>query len=289
MKKLLIALTGATCLSLFSQASAQIIAEETFDYTSGSLLSATGAAPGWSTGWKADPALTTNLGADYDVFPGSLNSSAYQSQGLSPVGNQFRIEDSAAMYRGLDAPIDWDSNSTFYFSTLVRWSGNNSSAASRMFFQLGSSQIRFGLQADGTNANEMRLSIRNAGDAFGSTNFAAAANQSDREATAFTYMLVAKVVTVTAGNDTISLSLYEPSDTLPSTEPLTWDVTNDGAQTGTADYIGFDSVLFSTGRTTGFDEFRIGDSFAAVTVPEPTSVAMLLGAAGLLFIRRRRS
>ncbi len=284
-------LASALCASFSCSVHAQIVAEETFDYPANSLLSATGSAPGWGTGWKANTGLTTDLSATYDVFSGSLSSNAYTSQGLSPVGNQLRLDGQTLkeMYRGLSSPVSWDADSTFYLSTLVRWSGNSSSGASRINFILGDPNISFGFRGDGSTNNEMRLAVRNVGDVFGSTNYAAAADDGNREATAFTYMLVLKVDTVSSGNDVISLKLYEPNDTLPTTAPVTWDVVNDGVQTGSIDYIGFNSVVFFGGRTIGFDEFRIGNSFADVTaIPEPTSVALMIGSASLLFYRRRR-
>lgn len=295
MKNSLLPLAGFLSLALTTTASAQVIAEETFDYTAGSLLSATGSAPGWGSGWKADPGLTTDLSSDYNVFATSLTSNAYTSQGLSPQGNQFRIDASSQrnMYRGLSDSISWNANSTFYISTLVRWSGNSASTSSNLTFEIGSGQATFGFSGNGSNNDEMRLRIRNIGgasnDVFSAGSFAAAANQSDREETAFTYMLVVKVETSNLANgDVISLNLYEPNDTLPTTEPLTWDVVNEGTRTGSIDYIGWGSRVFFGGRTAGFDEFRIGNSFASVTVPEPTSAAMLLGAAGFLLYQRRR-
>lgn len=46
-------------------------------------------------------------------------------------------------------------------------------------------------------------------------------------------------------------------------------------------------VFFNNSAAGQFDEFRLGTTFNSV-IPEPTSAALLLGAAGLLALRRRR-
>jgi hypothetical protein len=120
---------------------------------------------------------------------------------------------------------------------------------------LGDANTYFGLMADGTNANKMRLTVRNttSATAYGSDLY-------DRNAT---YMLVAKIQTVADGNDTISLSVFSPGQSLPATEPI-WNVTASCVRSDTVSVFGYEHNLYSASLCS-VDELMIGRAWDDVT------------------------
>ncbi|MEI8207052.1 MAG: hypothetical protein WCG03_09270, partial [Kiritimatiellales bacterium] len=218
---------------------------ESFIYPAGTQLNTTAAGAGWSSGWKADSNLTTALDAAIDVTAGSITSPAFESRGLTGSGNRFEetetTNNSVVIYRGLSNGVDWALGSTTYYSVMAKWGGNQSTSASHLLFKLGDVNTYFGLSADGTNANRMRLTVRNttAATQYGSALYGAGTN----------YMLVAKVVTASGSsgsNDTIYLSLFKPDDVLPGTEPI-WDLSASAQRaSGTVDVLSFDARTYST-------------------------------------------
>jgi hypothetical protein len=247
---------------------------ESFIYPAGTQLNTTAAGAGWSGGWKADSNLTSALDAAIDVTAGSITSPAFGSRGLRGSGNRFEetepTNSSLAIYRGLSNAVDWALSSTTYYSVMVKWGGNQSTSASHLLFKMGDVNTYFGLSADGTNANRMRLTVRNTtvSTQHGSALYGAGTN----------YMLVAKVVAAPGGsgsNDTICLSLFEPDDVLPSTEPV-WDLSAPAQRTsGTADALWFDARTYSTNYSVSFDELRIGYTYDSVTYSDaPAPVSM---------------
>ena len=86
-------------------------------------------------------------------------------------------------------------------------------------------------------------------------------------------LVVLKITTSSVGNDSLSASFWTVGvDTLTSAEPTNWDVstTIDSSLLASGINIRFDDGF--SNLDVSFDEIRIGDSFAAVTVPEPSSL-----------------
>jgi hypothetical protein len=78
------------------------------------------------------------------------------------------------------------------------------------------------------------------------------------------YFVVFKIVTSAAGSDQFFASTFGPSETVPATEPVTWDVTH----TEAVAHI-FNGVRLTTGSSVAgseFDEIRIGNTWADVAV-----------------------
>ena len=240
----------------------EILREEVFDLSPGTLLSTTTAGDGWSSGWKADVSLTTDLASSFDVTAGSLSNAVFGTRGLYTTGNRFEEDGGpgVVMWRGLSSTVEWSGDSVTYISTLVRWGGNHPTSASHFYFVLGDIHTRFGFSADGETSNKFRLSVRNtsAHEQFGTTLYDSGT----------VYLLVAKIETAASGSgDTISLALFEPGETLPSTEP-TWDVSVSTTRSDTASALGVDALFYFGGRMASFDELRIGRIWDDATVPQ---------------------
>jgi len=269
-------------------------ATEFFDYAGGTLLNTTTSGSGWSTGWKANNALTTNLAASYTVQAGSIDSAANPN----PASGGSFFQDAGSnllMYRGLSNPIDWSIDGTHYLSFMTQWTGNSSSASSRVWLRLtgtsAQSDTVVGFIGDGSNTNQLLAQVRNNGTRVtGTTAYAAATDPADRDNTVIPYYVVAKITTVSTGLDTISMSVYAPGDTVPTSEPLTWDLSAQNGRSDTTSVIGFDAQIFFGGRNAGFDELRLGDSFTSV-IPEPSAASSLVGVITIFLViglRRRR-
>jgi hypothetical protein len=212
------------------------------------------------SGWMGDNGLTSVLDGTYTTVDGSLTSAAFTSRGLSAGGGRFEknAQNSVVMWRGLSNPVDWSADSTLYFSALVQWDGNHETQASHLYFTLGDSHTRFGLSANAVNRDKMRLNVRNttSSDQYGAVLYDAGP----------TYLLVAKIETRSTGADTLYLSLFEPNEVLPETEPASWDLEAGLTRSGVSDVFGFDARTYLS-RFVAFDELRAGTTFNSVLSP----------------------
>lgn len=90
-----------------------------------------------------------------------------------------------------------------------------------------------------------------------------------------------------AGQDSLSFKVYTSADTIPVLEPA-WDYTATASLAGNFTGIGFRNGSGQTDFKS--DEFRLGTTWAAATVPEPTTWVLLAGSlTALMIFRRRRS
>jgi len=103
------------------------------------------------------------------------------------------------------------------------------------------------------------------------------------------YFVVGKITSSNAGNDLISVNVFKDGDGIPLTE--SYLVSSTGASlSGTLTGIAFTQFeVFDNDRDRAYlDEFRLGTSWESVAVPEPSALALLLGAGALLLAHRRR-
>lgn len=87
------------------------------------------------------------------------------------------------------------------------------------------------------------------------------------------YFVVLKIESHSSANDVASAIIYDSSETVPLTEPVTWDKTR-----AISSALAIDRVQLWVGQNAAgaFDEIRIGDTWESVTsVPEPTSVTLI--------------
>lgn len=288
MKKLftltLILLT-VLAFGLTPQAHAQIVAYEGFNYPNGSALPTTTATgTGWSTasgqeGWRNafdDSALSTGR---YEVNT-TLSINTPSGYEYTPSGGvvegTFNTNPffNAVAFRRTDATFDLGSSGTQYFSVLMR---NNDTVGSSFGLMTTSKSSVFFFQERDNGTSRVDSD-------FGAATFPAISWSTDDD-----YLLVMRVVTDGAGGGNVDFLRYDDTETVPDTEPLVW--TNIMTLSGLA---GNDlgAVQFRIdGPATDtqlFDEVRLGATWNSVAVPEPTSAAMIMAAAGLLALRRRR-
>ncbi len=276
--------TGVVAFTL-STASAQIVAYEGFDYANGSALPTTPATgSGWSSasgqeGWRNsldDSALSTGR---YEVNTTvSINTpSGYE---YTPTGGvmegTFNTNPffNAVAFRRTDATFDLGSAGTQYFSLLMRNDGTTGS--------------NFGLMTT-TKSNVFFFQERNNGTSRVDSDFGAATFPGINWSSNDDYLLVMRVVTDGLGGGDVEFLRFADSDVVPDEEPLVW--TNIMTLSGlTGSDLGAVQLRIDGPATDAqlFDEIRLGATWNSVAVPEPTSAAMLLGAVGLLAIRRRR-
>lgn len=258
MKKLLLAtlLTGVAC-----SAQAVLIVEETFDFSG---VPATGATI------LNDNGYTTNLG-NYSVSDGP---GVFTGSNASPIGtevNTLRVgsgntaEHSLATAKG----------TLYYFSFLFEYSSSPVATQTRVQFN-----------GDGIGVNNQNFYVGVSNDFFGvgSNNTTASVNQIAVAADT-DYFVVGSFEVANDNTWTVSASIFTDGGLVLGTAPVSWDVTynqNFGDRGIVTDY-----TFQSQGGNSFYNGLRVGTEFADV-VPEPTSAAMLLGAASLLVLRRRR-
>lgn len=270
-------------LAIGGAADGAVTTLETFDYAPGSLNGYNGGT-GFSSAWS------NSIGV-LSVVSGSLDSPAYQSRGLAPVGNSVRspLGNNTNVDwhsgRALSTAIDMDSGDTYYFSFLVRGSWTNQAA--KRGWNVGFS----------TSANSLSnaLTVKNF---YNSSNLGFALNGST-DLTPFqsgvftannTYMVVGKIETSSSGADKLSMKVFDglPLVTIPPAE--TWDLSlpTQVSSSSVFTHVAFQGRVNDPNSFYQFDEFRIGQSWDDVTaIPEPA--AAVLGGVGLLALRRRRS
>jgi hypothetical protein len=236
---------------------AQEVARESFDYPPDVRLSTTEAAPGWSSGWKADQELTQVLDEEIcGIIDPGLEHPALEARGVKQRGGAlFVTKGPADIYRGLEAPIDWRTPSVLYLRALVRWEGNHETGASRVLLRFDSNSTFVGLQGDNENKNIMHLAVRNwRKDGRGEQPCPAGP----------VYLLVARLESSPAGEDVISASIFDENRPLPETEPEEWDVSVANARSDQSSTFCINTHVYAKDRTVSVDEVVMADSYESL-------------------------
>lgn len=240
---------------------------ESFDYTAG-LLTGTATGTGLTGSWSA-------VSGGVDIVSGSLSAAGITGYGYTPTGNRVSTRaDGFAEARvslGVGNTIDFGTDSTTYFSYLFKV--NDTDSQFRLRF-LDSSSVQVASVGD-ANLNDF-LNVQVGSAVEGTSQFTAGT----------TFLVAGKIETSAAGNDTISASLFTD---LTGGEPVAWNAISTGTSSAVVSQLSLYAAANTTAGKFEFDELRLGDSFAAVTIPEP-STFLLVGLAGLgaLLFRRRR-
>jgi hypothetical protein len=177
-------------------------------------------------------------------------------------------EDLAYRYIEDGVQLDFDVNTAYYISFLLRRDDGGTTTSNEYFnlnlYELGrynTYQVAgFGV----TSSEGYQISIYD--DALGSCVTASSGSSAFQVKT--TYFVVLKIAAMSdddsANYDQISLKVYSPTDTIDTTEPVSWTLQTPDTVNCTS-YDG-EVLCFYSGRTavTAFDELRIGKTWESV-------------------------
>lgn len=251
------------------------------NYSTGNLDGQTGGGSSGFAGAWDDTAGTPEITVD----AGSLVPSATMRTGYATAGNSVKspvgagANDDFFASRQLTTAIDMNSGNTYYFSFLV--SGSWTDQSTKRGWNVGFSTVGNGLTGGITIKNAYNTSNLSYASAGTETGFTAVTDFSSGNA----YFIVGKMATSNGGNDLLSFKVYGPSETVAATEE--WDVANNTiVSSSSLGYLVIQGRVYNTGSFYKFDEIRVGDTWDSVTIPEPGSASLILGA-GLIALARR--
>lgn len=226
---------------------------EGFDYTGTAIHDQAGGI-GWIGAWINNNGDFTHL-TDDGV---SLDSNAFP---FTPVGSRISGVGGAAV-RNLSRPINMDeAGAVTYFSTLYSRGATGASSAADIQFQFQTSGGTIGFRIGNGSNGKFFVGL---GSSTANLQYGAGAGFPVQPDT--TYFLVAKVVSAATGSDQAFIKIYGPDDTVPATEPETWDISASLAVTSTLSRL---RINVGTNNTNGqIDEMRVGSTWEAVTDPD---------------------
>ncbi len=269
-------IAAAITLASFATSStyAQLLAYEGFDappFTIGGDINGNGSGIGWGTNtWSGSVVYdSVNPGLTY-----SDGSDSLQTTGL----NLSASGTNATIQRLFDSPVAITEGSTFYYSLIYNATGQGTGGNSVYFAALDGNSLADQAFTFGNlfNNGNVRFRPDGGGNTYLDTTVASGT----------TGFFVIKIQFSLVGNETISLFANpviggaEPTP-IASSSSLNIDST-------TLNGFSF-QALGSNSKTLLADEIRFGTTWESVTpVPEPSTVAMLFGAAAFVLFRLRR-
>ncbi len=260
--------------------SATVLAQDSFDYTSGSALSGLNGGSGFASGWTNStntPGVITSTTYDYQVEDGGLieggNTGLRITANGAPVGGS--IQTSTAIQRTLSQTYTGDS---VFFSFVFRQTGGVVSHIDRMAFWAGSSGGPYGgvLQVGTTSGFFLR------------TNSSASSTASSAPAFALdtTYLFVLEFSKSTPGAGNVydqARFWVNPAQGDQGT-PLLFTSNANGNPISQFNSIGMEFInRAETSKDYYFDNFVMGTTWNdVVPIPEPSSGIMLVVGLGFL-------
>lgn len=250
----------ATAVFPAVSARGELIVHENFDYAAGPLDGQNGGV-GFAGAWSTTV---------WEVRSGSLSFPA-----VSPTGNYVQDTGSypAEAQRLLRTPINFDTEGIHYLSVLLnKTDGGNASAEPLMVYLAQGSAAAASL---GITSSEKlmvgadKTSLFTAGPAVPAST---------------TVLAVLKLATHADAPDQYYGWVFEPGETIPVTEPTTWDCSYSSSVAG----IVCDRLGMLSGNAIGsIDEIRLATTWGEVApAPEPgAGLLLLVGLAGLVLLQ----
>ena len=274
----------AAILAGAPHAPAALIAYEGFDYPNdgSSALNTLNGGTGWTSAWGI-----TTLGSGFTVSqddtslvspaaPFSTTGDRAKSAGAGSGSNSMRA------FRLLPTTFDLGAEGgVLYVSLLFQKTGVASPGTL-------SNNMEVNLTAGDSGNGTVRFGSTSANNVFVNDSTSVPAAQEFGALTlGQTYFAVLKLESHSATNDVVSAIVYNSSETAPIAEPGSWDKTKSFASTAVLDRL---RLWIGVAASADFDEIRIGDTWASVAVPEPTTgVLMVLGGMGWMLRPSRRN
>jgi len=267
----------AAMLALATPAWSAVIAYEYFDYpTNPTHIIGQSGGYGWSGAWYVSnvypsAVYTNEYVAGY--VEGWLTNSAYP---FAPAGG-FVSTDTRDVHlsRDLATPLNLAVDANYYFSFLIKVYERNIDNH-MLFFHDAGAFILAGFRE------------RSGGDLDARAVCGAGTQGVQGPYYRFTnYFIVGKIEAHASGNDYVRMNVYQDGNTVPVTEPVSYQVNSAGASLGGNIYsirLRHANASYN-GLPTLYDELRFGESWAEVAVPEPVGLGLVVVALGLL--RRR--
>lgn len=307
MKKLLALIALSSVLAI--NARATLLLYDAFNYTAGQLLAPTNGTAGqfnadFNVNWYYAGAATANTDPP-GIGSGSLSYADVAAPGyaglLPPVGNSVLFNTTQLGAARIQVVSSSPTSGTYYYSGLLKVTalGGLNNVNGLFFASFNSAAGAGGLPSTGSALMRLR-SDPNDGTKFNvgvakTTSTAAGVVQfsSTGYDVGTTLFVVAAYEFVTGGtqNDVAYMWINPDVSTFGTATPPSPTLTS--APSGIND-LNLLSVALRNVNTVGnptilFDELRVGTSWADVTpIPEPTTAALLVFAAGLLLARERR-
>lgn len=247
---------------------AALLIEETFNYTVGSNI---GASPATGTGltgnWQRGFSDTAT--ATISTFSTTWNTPTgygFTASG-NAIGTPVDSTNSGAVNFAPGVGINFDADGSYYYSYLLNYTGSD--FRSRVSF--GTSASPDLMRVQGLTDGTLRAY---AGGSFGAGG-AFAAGQ---------YLVIGRITAVSSGSDENRIWVYGSSDSIALSDPGTVGsyAAFSAVTTGTANMLQFNNMIDAQ-----VGDFRLGTTWEAVAVPEPSSVALAMGLCVLLFAGRR--
>jgi len=261
----------AAILALATPAWSAVIAYEYFDYpTNPTHIIGQSGGYGWSGAWYISNQWGTNEYVGKYV-QGWLTNSAYP---FPPAGGVVSTDTrDAYLSRNLATPLNLAVDTNYYFSFLMTVFENIQN--NHMAF--GASELICAGFREGTGTNLTARAVCGGGTQGTGGSYSLGTN----------YFIVGKIEAHNSGNDYIRFNVYKDGDTVPVTEPVSYQVTSSGKPlNGTISIIHLRHGNTSyNGLPTLYDEIRIAESWAEVALPEPVGLGLVVLALGL--VRRR--
>lgn len=249
-----------------SQARAELLAYEPFDYNDGALLGKNGGF-GFAGVWDNGTDLSTD--GQSIAFPGNPNVVAGNRISSVNTGNGAR--------RQLSDTLTMAGNNTYYVSFLMK----------KQAGQFIVVKLTNGATTGGDGSGRAWF----AGINGGNDHFAYGSSQgTDRDeglSAGEEIMVVSKLQSDPGNNRWIHhYNVYTSGDTVPLAEPGSFEFdfgVGEGASAHTINHL----QIYGSGGGE-IDEIAIGTTYASVTqLPEPTTCLLMAAGAGLMLIRRR--
>lgn len=238
-----------------SSASAIPVATESFDYPNdNSVIHGRTGGFGWTQPWD-------DTDSDFQRLTANDTSLTVDSYPFPVSGDHVSGSAAGEAVRGFNGGIDLAQDGQVLFASLLMSKGNGGTTGDN---------VEFNLAANGSATGAIRFGGGSDEAFFLGSSMVTSAGAGRFMTPGQVYFMLLKVTSSAASPDLLQASFFGPGDSVPATEPVTWDLTNNLQSSSAV----MNSVRLVTGAnaTGAFDELRIGFAYDDVAVFDPTFI-----------------